>query len=65
LRLFETHGVHRNQIPRFFGHGLKLKHIQAESVLIEQLDEPVLSAASPHRSPARLIDGAIGPPRMA
>ena len=22
IRLFENHGVHRNQIPRFFGHGL-------------------------------------------
>jgi hypothetical protein len=38
LRLFETHGVHRNQIPRFFGHGLTLKHGQAESALIEQLE---------------------------
>lgn len=44
-RLFEAHGVHRNQIPRFFGHGLTLKDVQSESELLMKLDETVLQAA--------------------
>ena len=30
IRLFESHGVHRNQIPRFFGHGLAVQQIRRE-----------------------------------
>lgn len=45
IRLFESHDVHRNQIPRFFGHGLTLKDVQDEASLIEKLDEPLLDAA--------------------
>lgn len=39
LRLFEAHGVHRNQIPRFFGHGLQLKHVQEETALLPRLSD--------------------------
>lgn len=45
VRLFETHGVHRNQIPRFIGHGLTLKDVQDDAALLTKLDEPLLEAA--------------------
>lgn len=45
VRLFETHGVHRNQIPRFFGHGLNLQDMQDDATLLAKLDEPLLEAA--------------------
>lgn len=43
--LFESHGVHRNQIPRFIGHGLTLKDVQDDASLLAKLDEPLLEAA--------------------
>lgn len=46
VRLFESHGVHRNQIPRFFGHGLELRDVQNDSMLVTKLNEEVLAAAS-------------------
>ena len=45
VRLFESHGVHRNQIPRFFGHGLTLKDVQDDDSLLAKLEEPLLDAA--------------------
>jgi hypothetical protein len=45
IRLFESHDVHRNQIPRFFGHGLTLKDVQDDTSLFAKLDEAVLTAA--------------------
>lgn len=45
IELFESHDVHRNQIPRFFGHGLTVKDLQDETALLCKLDEPVLDAA--------------------
>lgn len=45
VRLFENHGVHRNQIPRFIGHGLTLKDVQDDDSLLAKLDEPLLEAA--------------------
>lgn len=45
VRLFETHGVHRNQIPRFIGHGLTLKDVQDDASLFAKLDESLLEAA--------------------
>ena len=45
MRLFETHGVHRNQIPHFFGHGLMLKDVQDDVSLLAKLDESLLAAA--------------------
>ena len=44
-RLFESHGVHRNQIPRFIGHSLTLKDVQDDASLLAKLDEPLLEAA--------------------
>lgn len=45
IRLFECHDVHRNQIPRFFGHGLTVVDVQNDAALLEKLDESVLDAA--------------------
>lgn len=45
VRLFEAHGVHRNQIPRFFGHGLQLKDVQADAALIQCLTDEHLADA--------------------
>lgn len=45
VRLFESHGVHRNQIPRFFGHGLTLIDVQDDGALLTKLDETLLGAA--------------------
>lgn len=45
VRLFETHGVHRNQIPRFIGHGLMLKDVQDDAALLSKLDEALLTSA--------------------
>lgn len=44
VRLFETHGVHRNQIPRFLGYGLTLKDVQDDESLLAKLDEDVLTS---------------------
>lgn len=45
IRLFESHGVHRNQIPRFFDHGLTIRDVQDEDSLILKLNEEILEAA--------------------
>lgn len=45
LRLFEEHGVHRNQIPRFFGHGLNVSDVQNDASLMLKLDEAILEDA--------------------
>ena len=45
IRLFETHGVHRNQIPRFFGHGLTLKDVEEDASLLAKLDEEMMEEA--------------------
>jgi hypothetical protein len=37
--------VHRNQIPRFIGHGLTLKDVQDDASLLAKLDESLLEAA--------------------
>lgn len=45
ISLFESHGVHRNQIPRLFGHGLSIKDVQDDTSLFAKLDESLLEAA--------------------
>lgn len=45
VRLFEAHGVHRNQIPRFFGHGLTLKDVQEDATFIAKFDEEMMADA--------------------
>ncbi|WP_460489245.1 hypothetical protein, partial [Curvibacter fontanus] len=45
LRLFAAHGVHPNQIPRFFGHGLALRDVQSSEELARCLTDEHLAAA--------------------
>lgn len=42
VRLCENYGVHRNQIPRFIGHGLTLQDVQNDALLLAKLDEAIL-----------------------
>ena len=59
VRLFEAHGVHRNQIPRFLGHGLELKHIENDEALFSVLNDEMLDAAAKLFSIRReWLDGA-------
>lgn len=46
VRLFAAHGVHRNQIPRFFGHGLELADVRDDATLASRLTAERLSKAS-------------------
>ena len=45
IALFEHHGVHRNQIPRLFDHGLTVKDVSSDEALTEKLTEQVLQDA--------------------
>lgn len=45
VRLLESHGVHRNQIPRFIGHGLTLRDVEDDAALLAKLDEEILEDA--------------------
>lgn len=45
LRLFAAHGVHANQIPRFFGQGLALRDVQSAEELARCLTDEHLAAA--------------------
>lgn len=45
IKLFEAHGVHKNQIPVFFGHGLTISDLSSQEVLLQKLSEEVLSDA--------------------
>ena len=42
VQVFEQHGVHRNQIPRFFDHGLVLADVQDDTALLSKLTEEML-----------------------
>ncbi len=46
IKLFESHGVHRNHIPGFFGHGLTIADISNEDLALKKLDDQLLKAAS-------------------
>lgn len=46
VRLFAAHGVHRNQIPRFFGNGLELADVRDDATLAGRLTAEHLSKAS-------------------
>lgn len=46
VRLFAAHGVHRNQISRFFGHGLELADVRDDETLAGRLTAEHLSKAS-------------------
>lgn len=43
VKLFEKHGVHRNQIPRFTGNGLTVEDVQNDQSLMSQLTEDRLA----------------------
>lgn len=59
VRLFESHGVYRNQIPRFFGHSLTVQDVQDDASLVAKLDETVLEAACKRFAVRReWLDGA-------
>jgi hypothetical protein len=59
VRLFEAHGVHRNQIPRFFGHGINLSDLHSDDSLLLKLDETVLEDACDRFAVRRTwLDGA-------
>jgi len=45
FRLFESHGVHRNQIPRFFGFNLTIADVKDDETLLPKLSEEMLDAA--------------------
>jgi hypothetical protein len=45
ISLFEKHGVHRNQIPRFFGHGLTLVDVASNKKLLSKLTHEILQSA--------------------
>jgi len=44
--LFEIHGVHRNQIPRFFGNGLTFTDVETNTKLLPKLTLELLQAAA-------------------
>jgi hypothetical protein len=59
VRLFESHGVYRNQIPRFFGHSLTVQDVQDDASLVAKLDETILEAACKRFAVRReWLDGA-------
>jgi hypothetical protein len=47
VRLFESHGVSRNQIPRVFKHGLTLVDVDNDGILLEKLslDDSIIEDA--------------------
>lgn len=42
VQLFEAHNIHRNQIPRFFGHGLEIANVKDDNTLHNHLTENIL-----------------------
>ena len=44
VKIFGCHGVHRNQIPRFFGYGLTLADVKDDDGLLLKLTEEMLDA---------------------
>lgn len=59
VRVFESHGVHRNQIPRFLGQGLTIKDVQSDATLLDKLDEVLLNEACERFAVRReWLDGA-------
>jgi hypothetical protein len=46
VKLFDVHGVYRNQISRVFGHGLLPKHLQSDETLLSILTDDMLESAA-------------------
>jgi hypothetical protein len=45
VALFESHGVHRNQIPEFFDHGLDISSCTCDEELLKNLTPEILNDA--------------------
>lgn len=45
VRLFQAHGVNRNQIPRLLGHGLQSPDVRDDAALLAALDDTHLDSA--------------------
>jgi hypothetical protein len=45
IALFESHGVHRNQIEEFFGHGLDIRSCATDEELLKKLTPEILNDA--------------------
>jgi hypothetical protein len=45
VALFESHGVHRNQIPEFFGHGLDISSCASDEKLLEKITPEIIHDA--------------------
>jgi len=45
VALFESHGVHRNQIPEFFDHGLDIPSCACDDELLKKLTPEILNDA--------------------
>lgn len=46
VRLFESHGIARNQIPRFFDHSLTFSDLKDDDALLEALNSEMVSNAA-------------------
>lgn len=44
VSVFESHGVHRNQIPNVIGHGLTFHDVSCDKRLLEKLDNDILDS---------------------
>lgn len=45
VALFESHGVHRSQIPEFFGHGLDIPTCASDEELLKKLTPEIINDA--------------------
>ncbi|WP_339724129.1 hypothetical protein [uncultured Paraglaciecola sp.] len=45
VALFESHGVHRNQIPEFFGHGLDIATCGSDEKLLDKITPEIINDA--------------------
>jgi hypothetical protein len=45
VALFESHGVHRNQIPEFFGHGLNISSCASDEKLLDKITPEIIHDA--------------------
>ncbi|MBA6415578.1 hypothetical protein H4J50_06070 [Colwellia sp. 6M3] len=46
ITLFESHGVHRNQIEEFFGHGLDIPFCATDEKLLEKITSEIINDAA-------------------
>lgn len=61
VKLFESHGIQRNQIPTFFGHGLRPKDVASDSFLLDALTNEMIHDACVLFAVRReWLDGADG-----